>query len=79
MVSFPRSSAYRFHDGDWFALPARSSCPDIPVPVLDGSTADGTEVAGLHVFIGQNNGFVQTVAGDSTIHIGDVINIGTPR
>jgi hypothetical protein len=38
VVSFPQPSAYRFHDGNWFALLARSSCPDIPDPVLDEST-----------------------------------------
>jgi SEFIR domain-containing protein len=74
VVSFPLPSAYRLHDGDWFALPARSICPEVPDPSLDESTADGRGIAGPHVFVGQNNGFVQTVAGDSTIHIGDVIN-----
>lgn len=80
VVSFPRSTAYRAYDGAWFALPARSSCPDVPDPVPDDPTVDGAGNAGPHVFVGQNNGLVQTITGDATIHIGDVINyIGGSR
>ena len=45
-----------------------------------GPGADQPANPAQHVFVGQNNGIVHTVTGNSTLHMGDVINYsGPPR
>jgi hypothetical protein len=80
VVTFPRPNAYRSVGDDWFALAARSRCPEIPHLRPEASAPTSPQNPAQHVFVGQNNGIVQTVTGNSTLHLGDVINYsGPPR
>ena len=80
VVTFPRPHAYRSVGDGWFALAARSPCPEIPQLRPEAPAPTSPLNPAQHVFVGQNNGIVHTVTGNSTLHLGDVINYsGPPR